>query len=331
MYFYKNIREKPYISNMKITLLTICIMFFTKLINAQSLESWEDEKLWIADQNNSNLILESEQMYSERWNMLPQALFWKRIMKLSSDSCLVNVASSRKILQSIDSKEWYALSKVQKLNFREEMRLKHNIQKGEKIYVTSGKSDFYKFEEVYPTLREGITIFDEMCVDPWYAQSILLIESPGQLKKSISGAYGAFQLMPGVARAQGLIVNKTTDERKYFDKSATAAAKLIKNICIPEAKKILKTHELVYNEDDLWFRFLVLHIYHAGAGNVAAVLKVINPHEGSQKLIKAMWQNKAAGFGNCSQNYSQLAIASQLILYEMVYSNCEDVISYSSR
>ena len=137
--------------------------------------------------------------------------------------------------------------------------------------------------------------------------------------------------MPGVARAQGLTVNKTTDERKSFEKSATAAAKLIKNICIPEAKKILNTHELSYSENDLWFRFLVLHIYHAGAGNVAAVLNVINPQEGGQELIKSMWQNKAAGFGNCSQNYSQLAIASQLILHDMVYSNCEDVIFYSSR
>ena len=316
---------------MKLTLLTICIIFFTQLVRAQNHYSWEHEKLWIADNNNSNLILESEQMYTERWNILPQALFWKRIMKLSSDSCLVNVASTRQILQSIDSKEWYALNKTQKLHFREEMRIKYNIEIGESIYVTSGKSDFYKFEEVYPTLREGITVFDEMCVDPWYAQSVLLIESPGQLKKSVSGAYGAFQLMPSVARAQGLIVNKTKDERKYFEKSATAAAKLIKNICIPEAKKILNAHELLYSENDLWFRFLVLHIYHAGAGNVAAVLKVINPEEGSQELIKSMWQNKAAGFGNCSQNYSQLAIASQLILHEMVYSNCEDVISYSSR
>lgn len=316
---------------MKLTLLTICIIFFTQLVRAQNHYSWEHEKLWIADNNNSNLILESEQMYTERWNILPQALFWKRIMKLSSDSCLVNVASTRQILQSIDSKEWYALNKTQKLHFREEMRIKYNIEIGESIYVTSGKSDFYKFEEVYPTLREGITVFDEMCVDPWYAQSVLLIESPGQLKKSVSGAYGAFQLMPSVARAQGLIVNKTKDERKDFEKSATAAAKLIKNICIPEAKKILNAHELLYSENDLWFRFLVLHIYHAGAGNVAAVLKVINPEEGSQELIKSMWQNKAAGFGNCSQNYSQLAIASQLILHEMVYSNCEDVISYSSR
>ena len=316
---------------MKLTLLSICIIFFSQLMQAQNCNSWEHEKLWIANENNSNLILESEQMYSERWNMLPQALFWKRIMKLSSDSCLVNVASTRQILQGINSKEWFALSKTQKLHFREEMRIKYNIQKGESIYVTSGKSDFYKFEKVYPTLREGITVFDEMCVDPWYAQSILLIESPGQLKKSISGAYGAFQLMPSVARANGLTVNKTTDERKNFEKSANAAAKLIKNICIPEAKKILKAHELQYSENDLWFRFLVLHIYHAGAGNVAAVLKVINPEEGSQELIKSMWQNKAAGFGNCSQNYSQLAIASQLILHDLVYSNCQDVISYSSR
>ena len=167
---------------MKFTLLSICIILSTQLIQAQKGASWEHEKLWIADEHNSNLILENEQIYSERWNILPQALFWKRIMKLSSDSCLVNVASTRQILESIDSKEWYALNKTQKLNFREEMRLKYNIQNCEKIYVTSGKSDFYKFEEVYPTLREGITVFDEMCVDPWYAQSILLIESPGQLK-----------------------------------------------------------------------------------------------------------------------------------------------------
>jgi len=316
---------------MKFTLLSICIIFFTQLIHSQSNSSWEHEKLWIANENHSNLILESEQMYTERWNILPQALFWKRIMKLSKDSCLVNVASSRQILQSIDSREWYGLNKTQKLNYREHMRIKHNIPVGEKIYVTSGKSDFYKFEEVYPTLREGITVFDEMCVDPWYAQSILLIESPGQLKKSVSGAYGAFQLMPGVARAQGLTVNKTTDERKDFEKSAIAAAKLIKKICIPEAKKILNAHELQYTENDLWFRFLVLHIYHAGAGNVAAVLKVIKPEEGSQELIKSMWQHKAAGFGNCSQNYSQLAIASQLILHDLVYTSCKDVISYSSR
>ena len=321
----------PYLSNMKMIFLSIALILSANTLLSQGLASWENEKLWVADQNQSNLIIDSQQLYEQRWDVLPQAKFWKRIMKLSSDSCLINVASSRQILEIIPSQKWTGLSKSEKLSFRQEMRLKHHIPENESIYVTSGKSDFYKFEEVYPTLLEGITVFDEMCVDPWYAQAILLIESPGQLKKSVAGAYGAFQLMPGVARAQGLIVNKGTDERKDLEKSATAAAKLIQNICVPHAKKILLSHDIEVEEKELWFRFLVLHIYHAGAGNVAAVLNQIQPSKGNQGLIKSMWQNKAAGFGNCSQNYSQLAIASQLILHDLVYSNCKTTTCYPSR
>ena len=316
---------------MKMIFLSITIILSANLLFSQDFASWENEKLWVADHNQSNLIIESEQIYEQRWDMLPQAQFWKRIMRLSKDSCLINVASSRLVLESIPSENWTRLSKSEKLNFRQKMRLKHNISEKESIYVTSGKSDFYKFEEVYPTLLEGITVFDEMCVDPWFAQAILLIESPGQLKKSTAGAYGAFQLMPSVARAQGLIVNKNTDERKDFEKSATAAAKLIRNICVPQAKKILLSHDIEIDEKELWFRFLVLHIYHAGAGNVAAVLNQIQPSVGNQSLIQSMWQNKAAGFGNCSQNYSQLAIASQLILHDLVYSNCRETTCYPSR
>ncbi|MEJ6590012.1 MAG: transglycosylase SLT domain-containing protein [Crocinitomicaceae bacterium] len=316
---------------MKMIFLSITIILSANLLFSQDFASWENEKLWVADHNQSNLIIESGQIYEQRWDMLPQAQFWKRIMRLSKDSCLINVASSRLVLESIPSENWTRLSKSEKLNFRQKMRLKHNISEKESIYVTSGKSDFYKFEEVYPTLLEGITVFDEMCVDPWFAQAILLIESPGQLKKSTAGAYGAFQLMPSVARAQGLIVNKNTDERKDFEKSATAAAKLIRNICVPQAKKILLSHDIEIDEKELWFRFLVLHIYHAGAGNVAAVLNQIQPSVGNQSLIQSMWQNKAAGFGNCSQNYSQLAIASQLILHDLVYSNCRETTCYPSR
>jgi hypothetical protein len=75
----------------------------------------------------------------------------------------------------------------------------------------------------------------------------------------------------------------------------------------------------------MWFRLFVLHVYHAGAMNVAAVVNKIQPTEGSQELIKAMWQNSAAGFGNNSQNYSQLALAAQLILHDMVYQNCTEI------
>jgi hypothetical protein len=66
----------------------------------------------------------------------------------------------------------------------------------------------------------------------------------------------------------------------------------------------------------------VLHIYHAGSGNVSAVVNKINPTEGGQSLIKAMWQTHAASFGNSSQNYTQLALASQFILHDMTKSEC---------
>jgi hypothetical protein len=82
---------------------------------------------------------------------------------------------------------------------------------------------------------------------------------------------------------------------------------------------------LSYQESDLWFRLFVLHVYHAGAMNVAAVVSAINPKQGGQELIKSMWQTSAAGFGNNSQNYTQLALAAQLILHEMIYQQCEEI------
>ncbi len=142
-------------------------------------------------------------------------------------------------------------------------------------------------------------------------------ESPGQLKKS-SQSYGAFQLMPGVARSHGLTVNSSIDEREDFEKSARAASHLIATVCIPEAKRILNTHNISYIESDLWFRLFVLHVYHAGAINVRAVVNKINPQHGGQELIQQMWQTSAADFGNNSQNYTQLALASQLVLNDMI-------------
>ncbi|MEY3237559.1 MAG: hypothetical protein RI883_1660, partial [Bacteroidota bacterium] len=126
-------------------------------------------------------------------------------------------------------------------------------------------------------------------------------------------------------RAQGLTVNSQVDERKDFNRSAYGASRLISRVCIPEAKRILNAHHLTYNESDLWFRLFVLHVYHAGSMNVSAVVNKINPTVGSQELITQMWQTTAADFGNNSQNYTQLALASQLILHDMIYQQCEEI------
>jgi hypothetical protein len=122
-----------------------------------------------------------------------------------------------------------------------------------------------------------------------------------------------------------LTVTKYKDERSDFSRSAYGASQLLKKICIPEAKKILDAHNLSYEEEDLWFRLFVLHVYHAGALNVKAVVNKINPSEGNQALIVKMWNTSAAGFKNNSQNYTQLALASQLVLHDMVQNNSDYV------
>jgi hypothetical protein len=119
----------------------------------------------------------------------------------------------------------------------------------------------------------------------------------------------------------GLTVNKSVDERADFDKSAWGASELLKRICIPEAKRILDARNINYNQTDLWFRLFVMHIYHAGAGNVSKVIEAINPTEGGQQLITKMWQTKAGGFGNASQNYSQVVLAALLTLDDILHAS----------
>ena len=312
-------------------LLSLLFQFYLFQFYAQPLNSWSDEKIMVKTAADISVIMNAELIFKERWDQLPQTQFWKKIMLLTPDSCLVNIASSRVILKKICLKDWMLQSDIEKEKTKVNLRLEFGLNKDETIYITSGKSDFFKFTKVYPSLSKGVAAFEKFGVDPWYAQAILLIESPGQLKKSISGAYGAFQLMPNVARAQGLTVNNTIDERANFERCAYGSARLIQKICIPEAKNILAPYSLKYNETDLWFRLFVMHVYHAGAGNVAAVIAKIQPKIASKQIILDMWQNTGGGFGNNSQNYTQLALAAQLIIHDMIYKECDEISDCASR
>ena len=123
-----------------------------------------------------------------------------------------------------------------------------------------------------------------------------------------------FQLMPAVARSMGLTVNRSVDERKDFMRSAYAASQLLKRICIPSAKGIAEGAGLVVDEQSIWFRLLTMHVYHAGALNVKAVVNAIGPVSSGEELIQKMWVTSAGSFGNCSQNYSQLTLAAHIQL-----------------
>jgi hypothetical protein len=265
------------------------------------------------------------QLYNDRWDTLAQAKFWRTLIRLQPDYGIVNVASTRKIIEIVNTKDWDRRPDLQKDMYRDSVRNLLGLASDEKIYFTKGKADFYDFEGAMETIDSGVAAFEREKTDPFYAQAILLIESPGKCAKSSVGACGSFQLMKSVALQMGLKVNNVVDERKDFDKSAEAAARFIKKICIPQARDLCASHGLKYNETDLWFRLLVMHVYHAGAGNVSKALHVAQPKTGSMEVITSLWQTKAGAFGNASQNYSQVALAALLELDEIIFNRCVDV------
>lgn len=259
-------------------------------------------------------LIQNPYLYLEGWDTLPQIRFWRKVISLDPDTSLLNIAATREIVHRFPTILYDTLSRESQRAFKDSLQSAFGLNEEEKLYVTYGKQDFYQLRSVIPEIHEAIPVFQEEGVNPWYAQAILLIESPGRLLQSPTGAYGPFQLMKYVARQHGLTVSSELDERAIFPKAAQASAKHFKDICIPETKKILRARGIQYEEEALWFRLLVLHVYHAGATNVGGVMRKIRPQEGGMSLITRLWKTRYRRFGNSSQNYSQVALATLLEL-----------------
>jgi hypothetical protein len=265
---------------------------------------------------NENYILDPS-LYLLKIDTLPQVKFWRHIMNMHEDTALVSFAHSREVIEKIPIFAWNCKSELAKKMYRDSIRCSRNLDTNARILFTTGKKYFYDFDRTSRNFDKGINCFIENGVDPWYAQAILLIESPNKLQKSNVGAYGPFQLMKDVARLYGLKVNKHIDERANFERSAYAASSLIKTICIPKAYKMLDSLKITnYSEDELWFKLLVMHIYHAGYYNVQKALFTLNPTKGDMNLIYNLWQTSTGRFKTASQNYSQLILAALLEMNE---------------
>ena len=257
------------------------------------------------------------QVYQLGCDTMPNVKFWRSIMNLHKDSALFNTPVTRNVLSKAHINDWEGLDLSQKSCYKDSLRNCYCLGDSARILMTNGKSFFYDFEKASANFNRGINDFVANGVDPWYAQAILMIESPNKLQKSNAGAYGSFQLMKDVARLFGLKVNKTIDERADFDRSAYAASSLIKKICIPRAYKMLDSLQIRnFSEDELWFKLLVMHIYHAGAYNVQNALFTFTPTEGNMALILNLWKAQTGRFKSASQNYSQLVLAAMLEMNE---------------
>ncbi|OQB64763.1 MAG: hypothetical protein BWX95_00587 [Bacteroidetes bacterium ADurb.Bin141] len=255
-------------------------------------------------------------LFREHWDTLQQVKFWQQVIGLNADTALINVSSSRQVLHKIPFADWTCQNETEKTAYKKFINLANGLDTNTSLYVTFGKKEFYEYKRVIPTINSAIKVFNTNSVDPWYAQTILLIENPGKNhNKSYVGANGPFQLMKSVAIKNGLRVNSKVDERTDLNRAAFAASQLLKHSCIPKVKAVLDANNVSYNEEDLWFRLLVLHAYHAGPGNVACVINQLKPDKGGIDLFTKIWNTECGGFKNESQNYSQIALAN-IVIFE---------------
>ena len=153
------------------------------------------DKVVISYKDTSHLsFIHDPAVHNEGWDTLPQTKFWQQVVNLPSDTCIINVASCRYPLEKVCHGDWALLSDNEKKFIKDSLSCVHNLNENSTLMVTSGKSEFYELKTVLPDISKAIKVFEQNGVDPWYAQTIMLIESPGRAKvKSSVGANGQFQ------------------------------------------------------------------------------------------------------------------------------------------
>ena len=260
---------------------------------------------FLSIENDSNA---HELIYSQN------VAFWKRDILLSSDSFLVVNQHDRQIFDIVHKSSVHKIERGKNLTSLGKLYgYKHNVPQDIKIKFVRGRRDFFDYSVIGPKLKEANRVFNMVGADPVIAQLLLLIESPNNHKGvSHSGAAGHFQIMPSVARKYGLRIGGKYDERHNFTKSSYAAARLVKEYCIPQAKRICIQNEIEVQESALWFKLLVLHVYNAGAGTVSRAVRHLPEVKNGNELIKTLWKTNVGAFQNSSQNYSQVCLASYL-------------------
>lgn len=265
------------------------------------------------------IFVSEPEIYTQDWDELEQVDFWREIMNTPPELSLINAEEKRLVLAIVPTADIEKLTSKELVQYKDSLRTLFRIDSTDRILVTHGRAHYYQFDKVLFIIEPALHIFLKEKVDPWYAQAILLIESPGISRTSPKGAKGPFQLMPSVARQYGLKVTKSRDDRDHLDSSAYAAARLIREICIPQAEAIMTEYQIPYTRHSLWFKLLVMHIYHAGAGNVRRVFLQLQPKSGGKQLIMKLWDTSVHRFKSSSQNYSQLTLAALLELEDLIH------------
>ena len=94
--------------------------------------------VYCSEDSCSHTLIDPEMLFVERWDTLPQSKFWKTVINTSKDTCLINIASTREILNSVDRKFWFNQSEDEK-EFKDSVINYFCLDTSTKLYITTGK------------------------------------------------------------------------------------------------------------------------------------------------------------------------------------------------
>ena len=82
----------------------------------------------------SHVVIDPEGLYIERWDTLAQPIFWKSVMNLSGDTCIINDASSREVLGYVQKEKWHQQTEEEKTAYKDSVKLAYCLEYDTKIY-----------------------------------------------------------------------------------------------------------------------------------------------------------------------------------------------------
>lgn len=114
-------------------------LFLFLLVDNQSNHVVIKEDPLVNNDTAEHSVVGLSSIYEGEWDCLPQPLFWKEIMLLSPDSCLINVADDRMILERKSFSEWIKQTEPQKSVYKDSLRKLFKLNGNTQINVTTDR------------------------------------------------------------------------------------------------------------------------------------------------------------------------------------------------
>ena len=105
---------------MKKILFLILVVISFQVQSQFSTSNWWDKEILLTE--NQFVLINPRIIIQDKWDALPQTIFWKQVLTLSKDSCLINVANTRQILHKMAFADWTKQSEYQKDLYKDSLK-----------------------------------------------------------------------------------------------------------------------------------------------------------------------------------------------------------------